>query len=315
MSAPLVENLDVSVIIINYNSSAYTIQCVQSIFKKTSKKLNYQIVIVDNNSEKQDCDRLSVLSVNSKVKIIRSKFNLGFSGGHMLGIQFADAPFYFFLNSDCLLLNDCLSVLSAFCKKNKNIALCAPQLFSETMEKVRSFDYFPTLATKFLGVGILRFFSKKTYPDRKKFPKVPLKVDLVSGSTLFVRADIFFEIGGFDTNYFLYCEEEDLALRFSKKRYDVFLVPEAQTQHFGGGSTTKSLDIDKEFYISFLYFYRKHYGFLSTQLLKAYLFMKLFRKSFKNAKYSKLAFFVLGGADLSNSLRHKQKVRSLDEAS
>lgn len=306
-------DLNVSVIIINYNSSFYTCQCVESILKYTSHDLNYQIVIVDNNSEIQDYNLLSALSENPKIKIIRSKFNLGFSGGHMFGVQFTEAPYYFFLNNDCLFLNDCLSILYSFCEANEKVALCSPQLFSEKMEKVCSFNYFPTLATKFLGTGILRFLSKKNYPDRRESYDKPLKVDLVSGSTLFVRVDAFFEIGGLDTNYFLYCEEEDLALRFSKKSYDVFLVPEAQTQHFGGGSTKKNLDIEKEFYISFLYFYRKNYGILRTQLLKVYLFLNLSRKFFKNAKYRKLLLFVLFGAHLADSLRHKQKARTYRE--
>ncbi len=303
------EKKDVSVIIINYNSSFYTLQCVQSILKYTSDNLNYEIVVVDNNSEEQDFDSLSPLFENPKIKIIRSKFNLGFSGGHMFGIQFTEASYYFFLNNDCLLLNDCLSTLRSFCDKNQNVTLCSPQLFSETMEKVCSFDYFPTLATKFLGISILRLFSKENYPRKKAIYEEPQKVDLVSGSTLFVRADAFFEIGGFDTNYFLYCEEEDLALRFSKKGYDTFLISGARVQHFGGGSTKRNLDIDKEFYISFLYFYRKNYGFLKTQFLKSYLFIKLFRKFFKNAKYKNLALFVLFGAGLQNSLRHKQQSR------
>ncbi|NOY84608.1 MAG: glycosyltransferase family 2 protein [Nitrospirae bacterium] len=306
-------DLNVSVIIINYNSSAYTLKCVQSIIKHTSSQLSYQIVIVDNNSEKQDFDRLKALSENPKVKVLRSKFNLGFSGGHMLGVQFTEAPYYFFLNNDCLLLNDCLSILYSFCEQNKTVALCAPQLFSDKMNKVCSFDHFPTLTTKFFGTGAMRLFSKKNYPHKKQTYDEPLKVDTVSGSTLFVRANSFFEVGGFDTNYFLYSEEEDLALRLSKKHDDTFLIPEAQTQHFGGGSTKKTLEIEKEFYISFLYFYRKNYGILSTQVLKIYLFLKLSRKCFKHSKYKKLAFFVLFGACLSNSLRHKQKGRTYEE--
>jgi len=306
-------DLNVSVIIINYNSSAYTLQCVQSIIRHTSDQLNYQIVVVDNNSEEQDFDLLRAVPKNPKIQIIRSKFNLGFSGGHMLGVQFTEAPYYFFLNNDCLLLNDCLSILYSFCEQNKTVALCAPQLFSEKMEKVCSFDHFPTLATKFFGTGVVRLFSKKNYPHKKKTYDEPLKVDTVSGSTLFVRANAFFEIGGFDTNYFLYSEEEDLAFRLSKEHYDVFLIPEAQTQHFGGASTKKNLDIEKEFYISFLYFYRKNYGLFNTQLLKIYLFFKLSRKYLRDPKYKKLATHVLLGSCLSNSLRHKQRGRTYEK--
>ena len=99
----------------------------------------------------------------------------------------------------------------------------------------------------------------------------PVQVDVVSGSQMFIRAEHFFKIGGLDTIFFLYCEEEDLALRFSNANYKTYLVPQAHNYHLGSASTEKNLAIKKEFYISFLYFYRKHYGVLSTVMIRIIL--------------------------------------------
>lgn len=304
---------DVSIIIINFNSSDHTLACVDSILKNTNNSaFNYNIVIVDNNSATSDYENLSVLHKHVAIKIVRSRVNLGFSAGYMFGLQFTRAKYYFFLNNDCRFLNDCLTPLFNFCSRNENVGICTPQLYSENGEVQKSLDYFPTISSKILGTSLLRLFKKEKYPDRKIVYKHPLKVDLVSGSALFVNAIAFNAIGGFDTIYFLYCEEEDLALRLSKVGYDVYLVPDAHNLHYGGGSTPNTDAIREEFYISFLYFYRKHYGLFKTQLLKIILFIKIARKLPTSYTNLSLAFFILSGAHLKHSLRHKQQISNSD---
>jgi GT2 family glycosyltransferase len=297
---------DISVITINYNSSAYTIDCVRSIIKHTPDVLNYNIIVVDNNSAVEDFNKLSVLSEDSQVRVVKSNINLGFSGGNMLGVRQSSPKYYFFLNNDCLLLNDSLSVLLDFCNDHADVALCSPQLYSEGMHPQSSFDYFPTLSSKLLGTGILRLFKPGKFPRKHANRTEPFAVDVVSGSAMFVRAEAFDRVGGFDTRYFLYCEEEDLALTLSRQGYETFVIPTAKVQHFEGGSTERSLEIEKEFYISYLQFYRKHFGGFKTQILKTYLVIKLLKRSFKDPKKRQLATFVMSGADSSHSLRHRQ---------
>ena len=191
----------------------------------------------------------------------------------MLGVQFVNAKYYFFLNNDCELQNDCLSILHTFCESNNDVALCSPQLYLKNGQHQPCIDYFPILSTKILGLGILKPFYGERYFKRKKLHTKPIQVDVVSGSQMFVNAKSFNAIGGFDTTFFLYCEEEDIALRLFKAGYKTFLVPEAKNVHAGGGSTPASLEIRKEFYISFLYFYRKHYGFVKTNFLNLFIRM------------------------------------------
>ena len=303
---------DVSVILINYNSSEFTISCIQSIIENTKKSLNYNIVVVDNSSEIDDYKKLGRLKDIKNVQVVRSELNLGFSGGNMYGVSFTKAKYYFFLNNDCVLLNDCITILFEFSEQNRNVGICSPQLYSEENHPVSSFDHFPLLITKFLGTGILRLIKGKEYKARKAIYHVPIKVDLVSGSQMFVQKEAFNNIGGFDTHFFLYCEEEDLALNMHKHNYDVYLVPEAKNIHYGGCSTPATYEIRKEFYISFLYFYRKHYGFLKTEILKVLLFLRIIRKTFKHKDNFKLSFFVLSGAHMKNSLRYKQKIIEID---
>jgi len=303
---------DVSVILINYNSSEFTISCIQSIIENTNNSLNYNIIVVDNSSEIEDYKNLARLKNIENVNVIRSDLNLGFSSGNMYGVSFTRAKYYFFLNNDCVLKNDCLNILFEFSEKNRNVGMCSPQLYSKDNRPESSFDHFPLLITKFLGTGILKLIKGKEYKPRKAIYHEPTKVDLVSGSQMFVQKEAFNSVGGFDTHFFLYCEEEDLALKMHHENYDVFLVPDAKNIHYGGGSTPGTYDIRKEFYISFLYFYRKHYGFLKTEVLKILLFLRIIRKSFKCKDNFKLSFFVLSGAHMKSSLRQKQKIVEID---
>ncbi|MGC8594312.1 MAG: glycosyltransferase family 2 protein [Candidatus Kryptoniota bacterium] len=300
---------EVSVLIINFNSSPHTIDCVRSLIQNSRSSLNYNIIVVDNNSEASEFEALLVLKVYKNVMLLRSRVNLGFSGGHTFGLQFANAKYYFFLNNDSIILNDCLGILYDFCESVPKAALCTPQLYTESMERHSSFLYPPTLVPTLFGYSFARLVNKNRYPDLNKRYEVPLPVDMISGSAMFVRAEAFNEIGGFDTNYFLYGEEEDLAIRLRNAGYMVYLVPFAHVQHLGQKSTSKSVEMKKEFYISYFYFYRKHYGFLKTMVFRGLVFLKLLKKGLKNRTSFNLAKFVLFNAKPWNSIRHKQKIR------
>lgn len=304
---------DVAVILINYNSSDYTIDCIASVCQHTNTKLRYGIVIIDNASAADDYQnlvkQLSDFDQKLPLQLFRSRINTGFSGGNMLGLQFISAKYYFFLNNDCQLQNDCLNILHDFCEQEPAAALCSPQLYNENGEHQPCFGYFPYLSTKIFGLGILKFSYGKRFIQRKDLYHEPVRVDVVSGSQMFVRADAFHALGGFDTTFFLYCEEEDIALRVFYQGYFTYLVPAAKNIHKGGASTTASLDIKKEFYISFFYFYRKHFGFFKQQTLKLILMIRLFRKSFASIENFKVLIFVAAGAHFKHSLKHKQQVQ------
>jgi GT2 family glycosyltransferase len=306
---------DVAVILINYNSSEHTIACLSSILKHTSDVRSYGIVIIDNASEQNDfrqlAEHITEVDHSAPLKLFRSRINTGFAGGNMLGAQFINANYYFFLNNDCRLQNDCVDILFRFCEVHGDTALCSPQLYHEDGSHQPCFDYFPYLITKLFGLSVLRLSYGKRYIKRKGIYSDPVQVDVVSGSQMFVRASAFDAIGGFDTTFFLYCEEEDIALRLARAGHKTYLVPEARNIHIGGGSTVASLDIRREFYISFLYFYRKHFGLIRQQLLKLILSLRLLRKGLSTPDNFRLALFVASGAHFKHSLKHKQKLQPM----
>ncbi|MCK0123431.1 glycosyltransferase family 2 protein [Gelidibacter sp. F2691] len=302
---------DISAIIINYNSSTFTLNCVKSILEKTSSHISFEIIVVDNASNIEDYHTLknALESLNSAlVTLVRSRYNTGFGGGNMYGVQFANARHYAFINNDTILENDCLNIVHQFLVNTTDAAICSPQQFNEKGEVQKSFDHFLSLKRELFGRSLLEKTNKKKYPKRQKIYSEPLKVESVPGSFLAVKAEQFNKVGGFDTTIFLYYEETDLCYRIAKQFANgaCYLVPEGRFIHFKGQSTAKNSAIKKELKISLLYVLRKNSGYLSYQILRWWLTLKAFFKLLIAPKTFPIFLLYLKGAHISASLKQKQ---------
>jgi hypothetical protein len=306
---------DIAAIIVNYNSRILTQECINSIINKTDSSINLQIIVVDNCSEKNDyislkqfCDTHYFKSLN----IVRSNINTGFGGGNMVGYQAADAKYVAFVNNDTLFLNDCFSILKAAIEKDEKIGVVGGQSFSETGKQMVAFDHFDSLTKELFGRDFLEKTNPKLYPKRKSQYTYPVKVNYVQGSFMFLRAKDFNDVGGFDTNIFLYYEETDLSMRLQKNGKSSYLIPDAKYIHFHGASTPKSILIKTELKISLLYIIRKHYGYLSFLFLLNYLRLTYIFSAIFKPKYWYLLKVLFAGAPLSKSLKVRQKIVKYD---
>lgn len=302
---------DIAVIIINYNTAQFTVNCVQSVIEKTDKRINYQIIVVDNASKYDDYlivkQGLKTIT-DVPVTLIRSRINTGFGGGNMAGVLQANAKYLVFLNNDTLLKNDCLGILQNALDQNPEIGIAGPQAFKEDGTYMVSLDHFASPARELLGRSVLEKLNPKRYPKRKKLYTQPLTMDYVPGSFMFLRADDFHAVGGFDNNIFLYYEETDLCLRLKKLGKQAWLIPQAEFIHFHGGSTGRSLAIKKELKISVLYVIRKHYGRIGHLSVYLYLIVKYIFSTLVKPKYLPLLGLLLRGAPITESLKQKQVI-------
>lgn len=304
---------EVAIIIINYNSAQYTINCIKSIIEKTSKTINYQIIIIDNASKIDDFYNLQShinLLENNNILLVRSKINLGFGGGNMLGVQNANAQYYAFVNNDSILLNDCISIIKNEMSQNKNFGICGPMCFKENGDLLPTLDYYASPQKEILGRKLLEKINPKKYINRTKKYTKPQQGQFVSGSFMMCRAEDFNTIGGFDTNVFLYYEETDLCKRLEKIKKHAYLIPEAQFIHYHGKSTPQNIDIKKELKISFLYIIKKHYGWFWHQIILNKLRIQFLLKCVFKPSYFPILKTLLKGAPLSDSLKLKQKIKS-----
>ncbi|MFA7084217.1 MAG: glycosyltransferase family 2 protein [Arcobacteraceae bacterium] len=298
---------EISFITINYNSSHYTIKLLESIQKNTS--LSYEVIVIDNASSLQDYDQL--LNFTSKcahVKLVRNRINSGFAGGNMLGVNYARGKYYFFINNDTELLNDCSFIFKEYFEQYPNVALATAKVKDEHGNFSSSYKLFPSVLKELLGNTLARKLNKHHFPSNKVKLEEPSLVEVVSGSCMFFKAKDFQSIGGFDTLFFLYCEEEDISKRLWNAGKHVVFLPEAEIFHASGGSTQRSFDILKEFDISYNHLINKHFSFFPAVILKTLRLTKLLRRSFKSLHHFQLFLFGLSGYNNKHSLRFKQKV-------
>jgi GT2 family glycosyltransferase len=306
---------DIATIIINYNSSKLTQECIDSIVEKTATNLNYQIIVVDNCSQIADYKLLEEFCEShsfKNLKLVRSKINTGFGSGNMAGYHHANAKYVAFVNNDTLFLNDCFSILKTAIEKDNSIAMVGGQSFTETGKKMVSFDHFASISKELFGKDFLEKINPKKYPQRKLEYRNPLKVNYVQGSFMFTRTQDFNEVGGFDTNLFLYYEETDLCMRLEKIGKSCYLIPDAHYLHYHGASTTRSITIKTELKISLLYIIRKHYGYVAFWFLLNYLRINYTFSTLFKPKYWYLLKVLLAGAPLSKSLKNKHKIVELE---
>lgn len=304
---------DIAAIIINYNSSDYTINCINSIIEKTGKNINYQIIVIDNASERDDFLKLSeqIKSISFiNLQLVRSKINTGFGGGNMHGVQFSNAKYYAFINNDSIFMNDCLGIIFNHMENNNEYGICGPMCYKEDGKLLPTLDHFASPIKELFGRSILEKINPDKYPNRKTEYTKPQKGQFVSGSFMMVRANNFNKVGGFDTNIFLYYEETDLCKRLQKINKFAYLIPEAKFIHYHGASTPKSIAIKTELKISLLYIIRKHYGYLWHKFFLLFLSIRYFFSSIFKSKYWPLFFVLISGAHLSSSLKQKQEIKA-----
>ncbi len=299
------KKVKISFITINYNSSSYTIKLLKSIIKNTT--LDFEVIIVDNNSKKTDFQTLKKFCDGyNGFRLIENEINSGFASGNMLGVHYANSDYYFFINNDTELLNDCSKIMKNYLDEHQDISLCTAKVNDEDGNFSSSYKLFPSLTKELLGNSVARKFSKNNFPSNKIKLYKPTLVEVVSGSCMFFRAKTFNEIEGFDKEFFLYCEEEDISKRVWEHGKKVIFLPEAEIFHASGGSTQKSLAIEKEYYISYKHLIFKHFNYLIAIILFTLQLFKLFRRSFKRKNGYKLFLFGLKGFKQKSSLRYQQ---------
>lgn len=295
--------MDISVIIINYHSSKYTIKCINSILEQT-KRIDFEIIVVDNNSNTEDLETLEKHISKFDIKLVKSKLNLGFGAGNMFGAQFATGDYLAFLNNDAILTENSLELLFNYLKENKTIGLVGPNQITEDNHIFKqSYSHYNSVHNiPFTEKNSTKYYTKLYGKDKLK---KPFKVDLVSGAFMFFKTEVFYLVGGFDQNIFLFYEEIDISTRLSEKGYDTYFFPETTFVHYQGKSS-ENTDLKIEYLISYLYVIQKNYSYYKFKYLKTLIQLRLLFKSISRPKYFKLFMLTIKSG---NSLAYSKRVK------
>ncbi len=264
---------DVSIIIVNYNTKDFIINCLNSIFEQTGG-VQCETIVVDNCSV--DGSQQVIAEFFPQVILIQNKINLGFGKANNLGAKLATGKYLFFLNSDTILLNNAISFLFNFNELNKTnlkIGVSGGILFDSDKSEIRSFGPLPTkihILRSIMGLlpGFPRMKSKEAiYFNKNGF----LEVGYVTGADMFIQKSIFETIGGFDPEFFMYYEETDLQHRLKDSGYHNFVISGPGIIHYEGSSFDKSKANNTKRIIitnSIFHYFKKHSKYLPYLIFK-----------------------------------------------
>lgn len=229
--------MDVSIILVNYNTYDLVVNCIRSIKEKVDTGLRYEIIVVDNCSPDRAIEQLTQLFPD--VQLFQNPVNGGFGSGNNIGARHARGGFLLFLNTDTLLINDAVSVMYHFMENNPKVGVCGANLYAEDLSPATSFSQLPPSLRADFDYLFFNLFSKAYYKKSVNFNfgQEPLVVKgTVSGACYMMRQDIFSQLGGFDEDFFMYYEETELSYRVMRSGRWIVNNPEAKVIHLEGGS-------------------------------------------------------------------------------
>lgn len=232
-------SIDVSIIIVNYNTENLIIPCVESIVEKT-KDCSYEIIIVDNASPNNSAKKLTDKYVdNPSISIELMSENLGFGKANNEGLKKSRGEYILFLNPDTLLRNDAIDKLWHYCVANTEVGACGGNLFDVNLEPAHSFHrLFPSVFSDFssslFGVPERLLFGKNRFFN---FTNKVIDVAYITGADLMIPRRVLNETNAFSPSFFMYYEETELCRRIKKTGYRIVSVPGAEIIHLEGKST------------------------------------------------------------------------------
>ena len=243
--------MNLSIVIVNYNTPELVYDCLKSIRQQIAGPC--ELIVVDNASSQPVVPSL----LGEGVTYLPLPKNLGFGGGNNAGAKLATAKYLWFLNSDTWLPDGSYVDLLAFMDSHPDFAVCSPLLYLDPGCRQLQPDFYA------------RFQSFRTLLTRQVRPLLQLhepfqKVDLVVGAALMIRRERFEAIGGFDEQIFMYMEDDDLCYRAGA----VAVVTTARIVHLQGSSISVNARRKRLYYVSQTYFWRKHYGWVKTVLMR-----------------------------------------------
>lgn len=263
--------VQVSIIIVNYNTKELTKNCLDSIYQKT-ENISYEIVVIDNASTDGTQDMIK--QEFKEVILIESNKNLGFGRANNLGIERAKGKYVFLLNSDTILLNNAVKIFFDYMEKNEQVGVCGGNLYNEDMTEQASYGNFPKLSQQllstFLMYKILPEIYKKYFAISDGIVEKEKSVDFICGADMFISKKVLEEVGYFDKDFFMYYEETELCHRIRKAKYDIKIIPDVKIIHLCGKSTGDDIS-DKKFLMveeSKYKYFKKIYGVIGYFIIR-----------------------------------------------
>lgn len=231
----------VYIIILNWQGADDTIACLKSL--GNIKSGGFKVIVCDNNSQDDSWVKLeSYARCQTKfdLNLIQTGANLGFAGGNNVGLQIAlsdpEMEFVWLLNNDTEVDGNALNKLMNYMAFNPRVGICGSTLLY--MDKPELIQAVGGFYNAWLGTS-RHALSHQNYSPTLCDLVDPSQFDYIVGASMFVRRSVLEQIGLLSEDYFLYCEEIDLATRMKQQcpEFKLGYAPESIVYHKEGAST------------------------------------------------------------------------------
>ncbi len=276
--------MEVSIIIVNYNSFKILKECLNSVFEHTSNRTSFEIIVIDNNSNEGNIRY--ALRTHPQIKLIVNSENRGFSAANNQGLEIATGKYILFLNNDTLFIEDTIGKTIAFLEGLGKDNVIGCRLLNADKSHQPSVVDKDSLCNSFgENLFIYQFFrrvkklNKYYYSDNE--PQRATKVDIIKGAFILCSKIMVDELNGFDERFFFYAEETDFCMRAADLGYNVVYFPGTEIIHLGGVATDKNLWFKfKNQSIAKIQIYQKHFKGIEFFLLVAFHYLGMFLRVF-----------------------------------
>lgn len=234
--------VDVSIIVVTYNSSEDIVNCLQGAITHTSG-IKIEIVLLDNCSKD---DTVGIVQNHfQQIRILRPKENLGFARGVNEAVRQAEGEYILLLNPDTVIYNNAIGNIFKFARERPQYGLFGGRTLKPdgSLQPVSCLGL-PTLwSMAMFAFGLNALFKNNTIFDPESLGNwerdTEREVGSIVGCFLLCRKDLWENLGGFDESFYMYGEDVDLAIRAHNMGYPSVICPESELIHeFGKSSDT-----------------------------------------------------------------------------
>jgi GT2 family glycosyltransferase len=254
--------IDVSIVIVNYNSFHLLDECLNSIYKFCKGTVN-EIIVVDNASDEGKIE--TVTDKYPDVTVIKNEINIGFAAANNKALLIVKGKYTLILNNDTRFNEDSVKLVFDFSEASSQKLFAGIQLLNSDGSKQESVVMFPSVWNGFTE----NFFLYKLFPKSEIFNKYyqnnynyskPVDADVIKGAFMFCPTNELKKLEGFDERFFFYSEETDLCKRFKENGGRIIFYPLTSIIHYGGTAADSNLWFKfKNQTIGKIQYYQKHF--------------------------------------------------------
>ena len=273
--------MNLSIIIVNYNTSYFINQTIKSVLN-SDLNLEYEIIVIDNNSIDKSCD--SIEKEFPDVNLIKNSKNLGFSKAINKAVKASTGEVVLLLNPDTIVESSTIKKLYTFLLDDENRGVVGSKIIDPDGKfQLSSRRAYPGIFTSIFQItGLSYLFPNSKIFGKYNYTYIPHnkthEVDSISGACMIFRRELFDDLNGFDEDYFLFFEETDFCLKTKRIGKKVYYNSEAITIHYRGESMkTAPFNVNNIFYESLRTFYQKN----GSKILSSFFVRPLIYLSYK----------------------------------